>query len=119
MRPKSSPIPTHCAGSGIRQTGRGQTIYLFATGDGLFHDTRCDDGFGACGRNVIDVTSENVMVTVGGIAGTTVFAGVPPWSIGVTQVNFTIPPDAPLGVQPVVMSVGSASSAPVFITVTQ
>jgi uncharacterized protein (TIGR03437 family) len=36
----------------------------------------------------------------------------------VTQVNFTIPADAQTGVQPVVVTVGGVSSAPVNVTVT-
>jgi uncharacterized protein (TIGR03437 family) len=98
-------------------TGRGQTIFLFASGDGLLTTPALTTGSVPAGGTVSAPTS-SVRVTVGGVAGTTVFAGVPSWSIGVTQINFTIPANAPLGLQPVVVTVGNSSSAPVFITVT-
>ncbi|MBZ5607510.1 MAG: hypothetical protein LAP38_04580 [Acidobacteriia bacterium] len=44
--------------------------------------------------------------------------GIPPGLVGVTQINFQIPPDAPLGAQPVVVTVGDVPSAPVTLTVT-
>jgi uncharacterized protein (TIGR03437 family) len=55
---------------------------------------------------------------VGGVKGAPFdFIGVPAWSIGVTQINFTIPPTAPLGLQPVIVTVGGSPSPPVYITV--
>ena len=39
--------------------------------------------------------------------------------VGVTQINFTIPNGVPSGVQPVVVTVGTASSPPANINVTQ
>jgi uncharacterized protein (TIGR03437 family) len=98
-------------------TGRGQTIFLFATGDGLFTPPAVTTG-SVPAAGTVSTSVSSVTVGVGGVAGTTAFVGVPSWSIGVTQINFTIPSNAPLGVQPVVVSVGGASSAPVFITVT-
>jgi uncharacterized protein (TIGR03437 family) len=38
------------------------------------------------------------------------YVGIPSWSVGPLQINFQVPPNAPLGVQPVVVTVGSASS---------
>jgi uncharacterized protein (TIGR03437 family) len=62
----------------------------------------------------------SVGVKVGGVAVTSFpFIGIPPGLVGVTQINFQIPPDAPLGPQPVVVTVGAVSSAPVTLTVTQ
>ena len=61
-----------------------------------------------------------VSLTVGGVPVATPlpFLGIPSGFVGVTQVNFTIPTNAPLGPQPVVVTVGSASSLPAYITVT-
>jgi len=58
-------------------------------------------------------------ITVGGVDAITNFVGIPPGLVGVTQINFTIPPGAPLGPQPVVVTVGGVSSAPVTLNVTQ
>ncbi len=49
-------------------------------------------------------------MTVGGKAVVPMFVGIPSWSIGVTQVNFTVPADLPPGVYPVVFTVGGVSS---------
>jgi uncharacterized protein (TIGR03437 family) len=98
-------------------TGRGQTIYLFATGDGLFSTPFVTTG-SVPAAGTLSALPTTTIVTVGGVAATTTFVGEPAWSIGVSQINFTIPSNAPLGVQPVVMTVGGAASAPVYITVT-
>jgi len=60
-----------------------------------------------------------VTVTVGGIAATVSFAGTPIGLAGVSQVNFTVPATAPLGVQPVVVSVGGVRTQTGRLTVTQ
>jgi uncharacterized protein (TIGR03437 family) len=44
---------------------------------------------------------------------------VPSWSVGVVQINFTVPFAAALGVEPVVVSVGEVSSQSATLTVTQ
>jgi uncharacterized protein (TIGR03437 family) len=50
-------------------------------------------------------------MTIGGAAVTNMeYVGIPSWSAGTIQINFTVPQNAPLGVQPVVVTVGSASS---------
>jgi uncharacterized protein (TIGR03437 family) len=56
-------------------------------------------------------------VTVGGIAAQVQFAGIPSGLVGVTQINFTIPAGVASGVQPVVVTVGNASSNTATITV--
>ncbi|MBZ5621265.1 MAG: Ig-like domain repeat protein [Acidobacteriia bacterium] len=59
-----------------------------------------------------------VSVTVGGIPANIVFIGIP-YLVGVTQINITVPSNAPLGPQPVVVKVGSVSSPAGTLTVTQ
>jgi uncharacterized protein (TIGR03437 family) len=98
-------------------TERGQTIFLFATGDGLFTAPAVTTG-SVPSAGTISIAPTKATVTVGGVAATTTFVGEPSWSIGVSQINFTIPANAPLGVQPVVVNIGGALSAPVYITVT-
>jgi uncharacterized protein (TIGR03437 family) len=58
-------------------------------------------------------------LTVGGVPATLDFIGIPFGLVGVTQINFTIPPTAPLGPQPVVVTIGGVPTAPVTLTVTQ
>jgi uncharacterized protein (TIGR03437 family) len=63
-----------------------------------------------------------VSITVGGITvppSNVEFTGIPSGLVGVTQINFTIPGNVPLGVQPIVVTVGSASSPAANINVTQ
>ena len=52
-------------------------------------------------------------MTIGGENASIAFIGIPSGLAGVTQINFTVPTDAPQGVQPVVVKVGTASSPPV------
>jgi uncharacterized protein (TIGR03437 family) len=56
-------------------------------------------------------------MTVGGVPVTPTFVGTPSWSVGVTQVNFTMPANMPAGNQPVVVTVGGVASAPVSLNV--
>src|SRR5579871_1364198 len=58
-------------------------------------------------------------LAVGGVPATIYFSAIPSGLVGVTQINFAIPPNAPLGKQPVVVTVGAASSPPVNLTVIQ
>ena len=60
-----------------------------------------------------------VAVTVGGAPAQIAFAGIPSGLAGATQINFVIPPNAPLGVQPVVVTVGGIASPAATITVGQ
>ena len=98
-------------------TGRGAAAFLFATGDGLFATPAVTTGT-VPAAGMLTTGTTRATVTVGGVAAVTTFVGVPSWSIGVTQINFTIPATAPLGSQPVVVSVGGVPSAPAYVTVT-
>jgi len=57
-------------------------------------------------------------VTVGGTPALIQFAGMTPGIVGLTQVNFVVPPTTPAGVQPVVVTSGGIASAPANLTVT-
>jgi uncharacterized protein (TIGR03437 family) len=56
---------------------------------------------------------------VGGVPASIQFIGIPNGLVGVTQVNYTIPAGVSPGLQPVVVTVGAASSAPANVAVTQ
>jgi uncharacterized protein (TIGR03437 family) len=66
----------------------------------------------------LPASRQPLTLTVGGEQAAIAFDGIVSGLIGVTQVNFTIPPDAQTGVQPVVVNVGGVPSAPVNLTVT-
>ena len=66
----------------------------------------------------LPASRQPLTLTVGGEQATIVFDGIVSGLIGVTQVNFKISLDAQTGVQPVVVTVGGVSSAPVNLTVT-
>ncbi len=58
------------------------------------------------------------IVTIGGVQAVIEFAGIPSPLVGVAQVNVRVPSNAPLGTQPVVVTIGSVPSAPANLTVT-
>ena len=100
---------------------RGQTLTLFLTGDGDVTPPLATGGSPATTTQVSQLPKPRlpVSLTIGGVPGTVDFIGIPPGLAGVTQVNFTVPENAPLGSQPVVVMVGSNSSVPARFTVNQ
>ncbi|HTC33712.1 MAG TPA: protease pro-enzyme activation domain-containing protein [Bryobacteraceae bacterium] len=60
-----------------------------------------------------------VTVTVANQNAEINFVGTTPGLVGVVQVNFTVPAGVPTGVQPVVVTVGTAASPPANLMVTQ
>jgi uncharacterized protein (TIGR03437 family) len=62
---------------------------------------------------------QTLTVTVGGVPATLFYAAVPSGLAGVVQVNYQVPQQAPLGAQPVVVTVSGISSPNVNLTVTQ
>jgi uncharacterized protein (TIGR03437 family) len=108
----NAPVPNQTA-------ARGQTVTLFITGDGAVTPQPVTGSSPDPSGATPVPTAQPVAVTVGGISATLTFVGVPSWSVGVTQINYTIPNSVPLGAQPVVVTVGSAQSAPATITITQ
>jgi uncharacterized protein (TIGR03437 family) len=94
---------------------RGQIYTLFLTGAGEVSPP-VSTGAGPAGSQV-PVPLLPVSITVGGVAAQTDYVGIPGWSVGTLQINFTVPPSAPVGLQPVVVTVGSAASAAANFTV--
>jgi uncharacterized protein (TIGR03437 family) len=98
-----------------RAASVGQTATLFLTGQGQVTPTVSTGNTPANGR--IPAPRQTVTVTVGGVPATVTFVGIPSWSVGVTQINFTIPAGLAPGAQPVVVAVGTASSPAATVTV--
>jgi len=108
----SSPI-----GSGSARAG--QEVAIYVTGEGQVAPPMADGLAPTAG--VVPGPSLPVSITVGGVAVAQPFdyIGIPSWSAGVLQINFTIPSGVPTGQQPVVVFVGGVPSLPANITITQ
>ncbi|HUB82965.1 MAG TPA: protease pro-enzyme activation domain-containing protein [Bryobacteraceae bacterium] len=106
-----------------RTATRGQATFLYITGDGQVTPKLPDGTSPAAGTPLQDLPKprEAVTVTVGGVQASTTdanwFIGIPPGLVGVTQINFTVPANAPTGRQPVVVTVGTVSTPVAYITV--
>jgi len=100
---------------------RGQVISLYMTGAGPVSPAVATGAAPAAGTPVADLPAPvaSVSLTVGGADATIDFIGIPTWSVGVVQINYTVPATAPLGAQKVVMTVGGVASAAATLTVTQ
>lgn len=91
---------------------RGATLLAFITGEGdvapsLFTGRTPSGGTPAARlpKALLPAT-----ITVGGVKADIAFIGIPSGLAGVTQVNFTIPTNAPLGDQPVVVTIGGVAA---------
>jgi uncharacterized protein (TIGR03437 family) len=98
----NGPLAAEHAGGGVidaaAEARRGETIQSFGTGLGFVNP-------------LILIPQPEPIVLVGGRNATVTYAGPAPGLPGVTQVNFTIPSDAPTGpAVPVVFQLGSAAS---------
>jgi uncharacterized protein (TIGR03437 family) len=98
---------------------RGQTLTMFITGEGDVTPALATGASPKPGTAVSSLPSPVLPATlkIGGVPATIDFIGVPPGLAGVTQVNFTVPSNAPLGMQAVQITVGTAVSPPANFTV--
>ncbi len=98
----------------------GDILLAFITGDGDLTPTLPTGATPGSGTTIARIPKPKLplTLTVGGVPANVVFAGVPSGLSGVTQINFTIPSNAPLGLQPVVVNIGGVDSAPVNLNVT-
>ncbi len=98
----------------------GGVLVLYMTGEGDLNPAIVTgvSPSPATALNMLPAPRLPLTVTVGGIQAAIQFAGLPPFLVGVTQVNFTVPANVPAGVQPVVVTSNGVASTPVNITVT-
>jgi uncharacterized protein (TIGR03437 family) len=98
---------------------RGQEIETFITGAGAVSPAVATGATPAAGTALagLPAPTGTVGVTVGGVNAVIDFAGIPTWSVGVVQINYTVPPNAPVGLQPVLVSVGGVQSVSAELTV--
>jgi uncharacterized protein (TIGR03437 family) len=98
---------------------QGDTLLLFLTGQGAVSPAVATGAAPAFGTAVTQLPTPvaKVSMTIGGVPAPVVFAGIPPGLVGVMQVNFTIPANAPTGPQKVVVTIGGVDSAAATLTV--
>jgi uncharacterized protein (TIGR03437 family) len=91
----------------------GETVVVYGTGLGATSPALIP------GQVATDAASLATLpqVTIGGTAATVVFAGAVAGTAGVYQINLQVPSDAANGDLPLIVRVGTASSAPTLITV--
>jgi uncharacterized protein (TIGR03437 family) len=101
--------------------GRGVETALYITGEGQVSPSLADGASPAPNTPLSQLPKPvlPVTVTVANLQATIDFIGIPPGEVGVTQINYVVPDNAPLGVQPVVVTVGGVASPPANLTVTQ
>jgi uncharacterized protein (TIGR03437 family) len=111
-------IYTYLDGTGdvtpTRTGSAGQSATMYVTGVGAISPVVAD---GAAPLAATPKPRQSLTVTVGGIAATTSYVGIPSWSVGVVQINFNIPSNVPSGRQPVVVTVGTVASPPAYLTI--
>jgi uncharacterized protein (TIGR03437 family) len=96
-----------------------QILILYVTGEGDVTPTLAT---GATPPPNSDPTKypvprQPVSVTIGGVPATVLFAGIPNGIAAEMQINLTVPANAPLGQQSLVVTVGSVPSQTVTLTV--
>jgi uncharacterized protein (TIGR03437 family) len=101
--------------------GRGKTTTLFITGDGQVNPSVATGSSPDPGTPAARLPKPKLPVTVkvANENATIQFSGIPSGLVGVTQINYVVPADAPLGDQPVVVTVGGVASQSAKLTVTQ
>jgi uncharacterized protein (TIGR03437 family) len=104
----------------FRSGARGQTLILFITGEGLVSPSLRTGASPSATTPIADLPAPLLAakLTIGGVDTPIQFIGIPSGLVGVTQVNFQVPATAPLGDQPVVVTIGTVSSSPAKLTVT-
>lgn len=98
----------------------GQFLLLFMTGEGDMTPTLATGATPAPSADPSKYPQPRapVNVTVGGVAAQVLFQGIPYGLVAETQIDFVVPPDAPLGPQQVIVTVGGVASPPVALTIT-
>jgi uncharacterized protein (TIGR03437 family) len=100
---------------------RGQITTLFITGEGQVSPSLTDGTTPSSSTPTTRLPKPKlpVSLTVGGQNATIDFIGIPSGLVGVTQINYEVPATTPLGVQPVIVTVGTVASQAANLTVTE
>jgi uncharacterized protein (TIGR03437 family) len=97
----------------------GDTLVLFITGEGEVTPALTTGSPPSPTTPVANLPKPVLpaSMTIGGVNAPIVFIGIPNPLVGVTQVNFTVPAGLTPGTQPVVVTIGAASSKSANFTV--
>ena len=93
----------------------GSTIWFYVTGAGLVTPPEATGNAPSAGTT--PVPSLPVTVTIGGVGVTPAYVGIPGWSVGVLQINVTVPKSLPGSVQAVVVEIGGVKSQPALLNI--
>jgi uncharacterized protein (TIGR03437 family) len=91
----------------------GETVLIYCTGLGAVFP-QAQDGAAATGA---ELTVATPTVTIGEAAAVVTFSGLAPGFVGLNQINAQVPSGLASGNQPVVITIGGASSSPVLLPV--
>lgn len=100
----------------------GDVLTLFVTGAGAMTPAVSTGSAPPSGTAVTDLprpVQQPVSVTVGGLTAPVQFAGIPSGLVGVMQINYQVPAGLTAGIQPVVVTIGGASSTEANLAVSQ
>jgi uncharacterized protein (TIGR03437 family) len=96
--------------TGSTPVKRGDALVIYANGLGPVNNQPASGEPSPGPPQQLAATSVNPSVTIGGSIATVAFSGLTPGSVGLYQVNVTVPADAPTGNQPLVISMNGVNS---------
>ena len=104
----------------VNTAARNQAIALYFTGAGAVSPAVATGAAPAGGTPLAQLPApvQGVSVSIGGVDAPVQFVGIPEGLVGVVQVNVQVSANTPLGLQPVVVTVGGVASAAAQMTVT-
>lgn len=95
----------------------GSIIGFYVTGAGFVTPAEATGNVPSAGTT--PVPNLPVTVTIGGVAVPPAYLGIPSWSVGVLQINVTVPTSLAAGDQPVVVDIGGVKSKTALLNVTR
>src|SRR5262249_18492148 len=100
---------------------RGDTLTMYFTGAGLVSPAIASGAAPEASASLgqLPIPQQQATVTVGGVAASTSFVGIPSGLVGVVQVNFQVPSEVAVGSQPVVVTIGGVASKAATLTITR
>jgi uncharacterized protein (TIGR03437 family) len=98
----------------------GDPVFLYVTGDGDTTPHLASGATPAYGTpyNQLPAPLAGISMSVANIPVTPFFVGIPSGLVGVTQINFNVPSNAPLGLQSVIVTLGGVASKAAALNVT-
>jgi len=102
---------------GVSSAKVGQTLTMYVNGAGALEPAVATGS--TPNNSTTPVPAGKTLVTVEGVPASITYIGVPSWSIGVLQINFTVPSVLATGPLPVIVSVGGLASDPAYLTVSR